>query len=92
MVWRGLFSGKKDTDVRFSNCAIPEFCIIGGLADTGDNVTSTLGDIHVAEQVRVQDDLAVLKRMVLERTGGNPFSIRRCWRLHAFSLGAPRYG
>ena len=33
----------------------------------------SVGDIRVADQVRVQDDLAPLKRLIIERTDGNPF-------------------
>jgi predicted ATPase len=31
------------------------------------------GDLQVAGRVRVQDELAALKRMIIERTEGNPF-------------------
>ena len=31
------------------------------------------GDLQVADRVRAPDDLATLKRLIIERTGGNPF-------------------
>ncbi len=31
------------------------------------------GDLQVADRVRVQDELAALKRLIIERTEGNPF-------------------
>jgi predicted ATPase len=33
----------------------------------------SVGDIHVADRVRVQDDLAPLRLLIIERTEGNPF-------------------
>ena len=38
-------------------------------------VEGSVGDIDVADRVRVRDDLAALKRLVIERTEGNPFFI-----------------
>jgi predicted ATPase len=35
----------------------------------------SVGDIHVGDQVSVQDELAPLKRLIIERTQGNPFFI-----------------
>ena len=36
-------------------------------------VEGSRGDIHVATRVRAQDDLAALKRLIIQRTEGNPF-------------------
>jgi class 3 adenylate cyclase/tetratricopeptide (TPR) repeat protein len=39
----------------------------------GANWERSRGDIHVADRVRAQDDLPPLKRLIIERTEGNPF-------------------
>ena len=41
----------------------------------GANGERSRGDIHVDAQVRVQDDLAALKRLIIERTEGNPLFV-----------------
>jgi len=38
-------------------------------------VEGSVGDIHVADRVRVQDELNPLTRLIVDRAGGNPFFI-----------------
>ena len=39
----------------------------------GANRERSVGDIHVGERVRVQDGIAALKRLIIDKTEGNPF-------------------
>jgi class 3 adenylate cyclase/tetratricopeptide (TPR) repeat protein len=39
----------------------------------GANRERSLADVHVGERVRAQDGIAALKRLIIERTEGNPF-------------------